>query len=180
MELTKAKPMAEEIKATLAPHCVDGYCEIVGSTRRDMPDVHDLDFVCIPSSQAFYKVMNRLGKCSGGPKIYKVELPIVSQGKPFCVDINIATEATWATLLLIKTGSAEHNKMLCQLALKKGMKLHANGDGLERISSDKHTARAGILEFRPPVDPNTPVPCHTETDIFNALGLKYKSPSDRN
>lgn len=46
------------------------------------------------------------------------------------IDIYVATPETWATLLLIRTGSKENNIRLCSLAKRKGWHLKANGDGL--------------------------------------------------
>lgn len=176
MQLNKAKIEGEHIRGQLTPFCKDNRCEIVGSVRRGKPEVHDLDFVCIPISQAFYSMLNRLGKVSGGPKIYKVELPIRDGAKPFTADIYIVTEATWATLLLIRTGSADHNRRLCALAKSKGMKLHADGTGLARI----HKRVLGLFgdEIETAEDEEF-IPCATETDIFKALGLPYKAPGDR-
>jgi DNA polymerase (family 10) len=76
------------------------------------------------------------------------------------VDIYIADETTWATLLLIRTGSKDSNIRLCSLAKKKGWHLAASGDGLfnetgERIAGD------------------------TEESIFKALGLPFQRPEDR-
>ncbi|MFA5266311.1 MAG: hypothetical protein WC378_21010 [Opitutaceae bacterium] len=179
MELTKAKLRAEEIKTKLTPFCKTGKCEVAGSVRRgNKPDVHDIDLVCIPISQAFYLAMNQLGKVSGGPKNYRVELPIISQGKAFTADIYIATEATWATLLLIRTGSANHNKRLCTLARSKGMKLHADGSGLSRLMVMSRLMTEESALFVAP-DGERPIPCTTETDIFAALGLPYRAPAER-
>src|SRR6266446_3745254 len=61
----------------------------------------------------------------------------IRRGKPWVadklmpVDIYMATEESWATLLLIRTGSAEHNIWMCARARACGGKLHADGSGLE-------------------------------------------------
>jgi len=182
MELTKAKTIADGTISKLRPFCKTGKCEIAGSIRRGTADVHDIDIVCIPISHAFYALLPRLGNVvSRGDKIIKLDLldgngkVIVSQGKPFCVDIYIATEATWATLLLIRTGSKEHNVKLCTIAKSKGMKLHADGSGLTLLTKGNSQAMFGgdsqIEEH--------PISCDTETAIFAALGLPYKSPAER-
>ncbi|MBA7541791.1 hypothetical protein ES705_34107 [subsurface metagenome] len=76
------------------------------------------------------------------------------------VDIYVASEEIWATLLLIRTGSKESNIRLCTLAQKRGWRLAASGDGLfdengQRIAGD------------------------TEASIFEALGLAYQRPEER-
>ena len=72
------------------------------------------------------------------------------------VDLYSATEQTWGALLLIRTGSAEHNIELSKRALSMGMKLTHNGltkDGKVIASSEK--------------------------EIFEALGLSYIGPEER-
>jgi len=76
------------------------------------------------------------------------------------IDIYFASPATWATLLLIRTGSAENNIRLATLAKKKGWHLAASGDGLfdendQRIAGD------------------------TEISIYKALGLPFQPPEKR-
>ena len=43
------------------------------------------------------------------------------------IDIYFATLETWGALVLIRTGSAQHNIKLSMLARKKGMKLSHKG-----------------------------------------------------
>jgi DNA polymerase (family 10) len=76
------------------------------------------------------------------------------------VDIYFADENTWATLLLIRTGSAANNIRLCSKAKNMGWHLHADGAGLfnqfgKRMAGD------------------------TEASIYEALGLPYQTPAER-
>ena len=72
------------------------------------------------------------------------------------VDLYSATEETWEPLLLIRTGSAEHNIKLSMIARKKGMKLSHNG----LIKGDKIVAS-------------------TEKEIFGLLDLRFVPPEER-
>jgi DNA polymerase/3'-5' exonuclease PolX len=78
----------------------------------------------------------------------------------FPVDVFLATPETWATLLLIRTGSKEHNIQMCQQARSLGMKLHANGDGL--------TLANGVTAI-----------ASSEEEIFAALKMTWKPPEAR-
>ncbi len=76
------------------------------------------------------------------------------------LDVYYATPETWATLLLIRTGSKENNIRLATLANKRGWRLAASGDGLfnekgERIAGD------------------------SEESIYETLGLRYQEPWER-
>ena len=66
MELNQAKVMSTKILNTLRPHSIQA--EVVGSVRRDLEDVHDIDIVAIPASPSFFTAMNTLGVATGGPR----------------------------------------------------------------------------------------------------------------
>ena len=156
--MEQAKPIAERVKATLSPHC--DRIEIAGSIRRGKPFVHDIDLVMIPKSGEEL-MLNSLLCGMGtievdGPRLKRLRLP----RENITIDIYLATPATWAILLLIRTGSAESNIRLSSLARSKGWRLKADGAGLfdedgNRIAGD------------------------TEQSIFEALGIPYQEPSER-
>lgn len=80
--------------------------------------------------------------------------------KDIDLDVYFATEEIWATLLLIRTGSKKSNIRLATAAKRKDWRLAASGDGLfnednERIAGD------------------------TEQSIFEALGIHYLEPWER-
>jgi DNA polymerase/3'-5' exonuclease PolX len=164
ISLLRARTLAEGVEKRLAPYCklaADGkpYIEVAGSIRRRRPWVHDVDVVLIPGDswnlyQEILALCRPFKPKPDGPKIKS----FVVSGVP--VDIYIADEKSWATLLLIRTGSARNNKRLCYLAQDRGWQLRADGSGLfnekeERIAGD------------------------TELSIFRALGLGYQEPWER-
>jgi len=159
MELERAKKEAAGVVAKLQPHCQR--IEVAGSIRRGKPFVHDIDIVCIPGNQgAFLLAVTELGRMvKQGPKIMERELR-----SGIHADIYIADESTWATLLLIRTGSKQHNIMLCSRANAIGMKLHADGRGLYRVHDTGY---------------ETALTCVNEGDIFDHLRLPYKRPEER-
>lgn len=124
MKLEKAKTIAEEfIKENNHKY---ERIEVVGSIRRNKPEVKDIDLIAIPKYPEKKKLirLNYMG---------------------IQVDIYLAIEENWEVLKLIRTGSAKHNRMLCFKALSRGWKLKAGGEGL--ITPDKtYTTERGILE----------------------------------
>ena len=72
------------------------------------------------------------------------------------IDLYFATPETWGTLVLIRTGSAEHNIKLSMIAQKKGLKLSHGG-----------------------LSKNGQVIASTEKEIFEALDLPYVEPEER-
>ena len=154
MELQKAKAIAEELKGLLAPACER--ITIAGSIRRQKPIVNDIDLVVIPRDRRQLDMtLMKLGNYKmSGRKIARVEMENIP------LDIYFADEETWATLLLIRTGSKENNIRLATLAKKRGWRLAASGDGLfnekgERVAGD------------------------SEESIYEALGVPYQKPWER-
>ena len=164
MILSQAEKIAEEIQNKLSPFCEPGRCVVAGSIRRCRPVVHDIDMVCIPSNQGqFAYTLQSLGKIKmSGKKIIRVGMGFT---RGIDLDVYVATPETWATLLLIRTGSTAHNVRLCIRARNAGMRLHADGAGLFKIVNE------GGTESRIAGD--------TEESIFQALGLKYVDPKFR-
>lgn len=168
MELERALTVANRAIEKLKPYC--DKIEIAGSIRRRRPFVHDIDLVCIPSNQGqFITQLRQLGPFRmGGGKLIRVSNPGLE------LDVYIATPEIWATLLLIRTGSKAHNIKLCKLALNQSMRLHADGSGLFRLGGMVATddAADGSQE-------ETRIAGDTEESIFEALGLPFKRPEER-
>jgi len=159
--LERAEKTAAAIVKRLAPYCkkaADGkvYIKVVGSIRRRRPWVKDID-ICLIASDPWnlhHEIMGMGQVKMSGNKITQVMVGSVQ------VDLYFADEKTWATLLLIRTGSAENNVRLCIVAKKRGWRLAASGDGLfnengERIAGD------------------------SEASIYETLGLLYREPWER-
>jgi len=160
MQLEKANKIAMDIEEQLRPWCSN--IAIVGSIRRKKDWIRDVDIIAIPSNQGrFLAVLQSLGRIkTGGGKIIRVAMGFT---KGIDLDVYVATPETWATLLLIRTGSASHNVYLCGLAKNNGLKLHADGSGLFKIVEGVEVRIAG----------------DTEESIFKALGLQYVAPEKR-
>jgi len=154
MELEQAQRIADKVSERLSPFC--SKIEVAGSIRRKKPYPKDIDLVLIPSDPwNLYADIKQLGRVKAdGDKLKR----LVVNGAQ--VDLYFATEETWATLLLIRTGSAEHNIRLATLAKKKGWQLKANGDGL---FDDTGRRIAG----------------NTEESIFEAMGIPFLKPEER-
>lgn len=154
IKLAEADALSAELEELLAPYC--HRFQVAGSVRRRRDKVRDIDFVAIP---IWFTLK---------PKILGIADRVLRSGPKWAsfifkgvqVDIYYATEETWATLLLIKTGSKESNIRLCSLARNRGWHLAASGDGL----FDEHDER---------------IAGDTEESIFEALGEKYLEPWQR-
>ena len=145
MDLQRAEKIASEVIKRLSPYCQR--IEVAGSIRRRKEWVNDVDLVLIPLDlwNLHHEIMGLGQVRMSGNKIMRVMVGNTQ------IDLYFATEETWATLLLIRTGSKENNIRLASLAKKRGWHLAASGDGLfdetgERIAGD------------------------TEESIFEALG----------
>lgn len=155
-------------------HVLGAFCDRIlfaGSLRRGKNVVNDLDFVVLPKilpPGCWVNMLKALRKDfdavtqKQGDKLATLYLPFSSlkQGPGHIqVDFYRADASTWGILLLVRTGSKEHNVKLCNLAIQKGLRLQYSV-GL--------TDRSGRV-----------VAGRTEEEVFHALGLPYIDPKDR-
>lgn len=158
MRLDDASDLAHDIVETISHLCDPGKIEVVGSIRRQRPEVNDIDIVLIPQEWMWPTVSNvlkhRLGAtiAESGPELVR----LVIQGVQ--VDLYRARPRTWGVLLLIRTGSTQHNIKLCSHARSRGLML---------------SAAQGVLKD------GKVIASSTEEEIFAALGMPYIEPKDR-
>jgi len=165
LDRAEVEPLAFKIVSTIDPFCIRA--EVAGSIRRRKPTVNDIDVVVQPKPQSWIQVIKEIRREFGaitekqGEKLATLYVPFESkQGKGYVeVDLYRASEGTWGILLLIRTGSAEHNIYLCNLAIRKGYRL-----------AYSH----GLLNEKGEV-----IASKTEQDVFQALGLDFIPPEDR-
>lgn len=163
MNLLEATKIATELVNKLRPFC--DRVEVAGSIRRGKANVNDIDIVAIPNEDKLmaagyfgrqhlvsWLATNNIER--NGPALAGFKY----QGAN--VDIYWATPESWGTLLLIRTGSKQHNIKLCTLAKSKGWQLKASGEGLFDAYK-RHIAG------------------DTEEGIFTALGLPFIPPGQR-
>lgn len=165
MQLEEALEYANQVIFAIADLCQK--IEVAGSIRRKKPEVHDIDLVVIPRVRdhpfnvfTWDAIATRLKK--------ELKMKLIRKGKKLMtlgfkdvdlpVDIYRATPETWGVLLLIRTGSKEHNTMLCNKALRCEMKL---------------SAAQGVIKD------NKVIASRTEEEIFKALQMDYVPPEKR-
>jgi DNA polymerase (family 10) len=160
LDLREAERTATIVNATVEAHC--DLIEVAGSIRRQKPRVHDIDFVVVAKSDAEWQKINEKLKqlkakpnCSGN-SVIKAFVPC--QNGFFQVDFYRAKPSTFGIHLLVRTGSAEHNMWLAGYAISKGM----------RIRYSEGLIKDGVA-----------VAGETEQGVFEALGLSYPLPSER-
>jgi len=165
LDRVEVEPLASKIVSTIGPYCIRA--EVAGSIRRRKPTVNDIDIVVLPKPESWIQVIKEIRRKfdatteKQGEKLATLYVPFESkQGKGYVeVDLYRASEGTWGILLLIRTGSAEHNIYLANLAIRKGFHLAYS---------------KGLLNEKGEV-----VASKTEEEVFQALGLDYKPPEDR-
>ena len=170
MELEKARAIAEDLKSLLEPACKR--IEIAGSIRRRKPEVGDIELLCIPKIVAgvdrldrelgalfIHGVLgyrlNKLGRRVYGEKNkLLVHLP-----SGIGVDVFSTDEECWPVALVVRTGGVKTNKRIAMAAIQKGWHLRAYGSGFST--------------------PDGEVVCRSERDVFEAVGLPYRDPWER-
>jgi len=148
-------------------HCIEHLCDriqVVGSIRRKRPEVHDIDIVLIPQAWMWNTIIQSLKTnmnahvVKAGQELATLEVPIGATNETISVDIYKARPETWGVLLLIRTGSKEHNIKLCSRARAMGMML---------------SAKEGVIKD------GKIIASRTEKEIFETLGMEYVEPENR-
>ena len=159
MKYEIAKSIGEEILNKLEPFIVKG--TVAGSIRRNKLEVHDIDLVILPKNE--FMIMENIKKVlrsygfldKEGNQIIRVKGKNDEE-----IDCYIANERNYEILVLIRTGSANHNIKLAKKALSLGMKLDFS---------------KGLVDSK-----TRKVIANTEKSIFEALNMVYVEPENRN
>lgn len=161
--LARARHYAEQIAERLQPFCKR--LEIAGSIRRQRPFCGDIDIVAEPSDEPALRARIVDGKevIQNGPQNIHVRLTNgleiqVFLARPAARDLLAETPSNWGSLLLLRTGSKEHNIFMAQ------------------------TARACFMEWKVQeglFKQGTLVASATEEEIFAALYMKFVPPQQR-
>jgi DNA polymerase (family 10) len=165
LDRSEVEPLAFKILQAIEPMCEKA--QIAGSIRRRKGGVNDVDIVVLPRADFWLTirriVMNEFDAVAEkqGDKLATFYVPFASRiGQGHVqVDLYRATESTWGILLLVRTGSKEHNVLLCNVALAKGMRL---------LYSQGLVDKDGKV-----------IAGKTEEEVFEALGLPFVVPQNR-
>jgi len=162
--LIDALVVAEPILDSLRQHPSVIRCSTAGSLRRWKEVIGDIDFLVSSKSPegicaAFVAQSGVKAVLAQGETKVSVLLESGIQA-----DLRVVSDTEYPFALAYFTGSKEHNIVMRQRAISRGLRL--NEYGLFR----------SLEETR---DPALLVPCHDEAEIYAALGLGYIPPELR-
>jgi DNA polymerase (family 10) len=167
LDRSEVEPLAFKILTEIESFCVRA--EIAGSLRRQRGSINDIDIVVQPRPEPdswlnILKTVKREFDATTekqGDKLATLYVPFASiKGHGHIqVDLYRATAATWGILLLVRTGSKEHNVHLCNVAISKGFRLFYS---------------QGFVDKN-----NNVIAGRTEEEVFQALGMPFVIPQDR-
>lgn len=178
-ELKFAEKITDVLLSELKPHFKK--YQICGSICRQKSTVKDIDIVAIPKSDYIFgqeslsqlirkldpsgsEIAKSLGK-SGSKRFLNGDLVKRFRFKGISVDLYLANENTFGTLVLIRTGSKEHNIKLTSIARSKNLKLFASGKGLCEVDESDNIIK--IISIK-------------EDEILSTLLGYIPPPTDRN
>jgi DNA polymerase (family 10) len=158
--LTAAEPILESLRAH--PEVVR--CSTAGSLRRSKEVIGDIDFLASSRNPAavidfFTKQPSVLSVSAKGDTKASVMLTDGIQA-----DLRVVSDAEFPFALLYFTGSKEHNIVMRQRAIQRGLRLNEYG----LFQSDVETR-----------DPQLLVACRTEEEAFQKLGAAFIPPELR-
>ena len=162
--LAQALDIAVNVVLVLGPHCLK--IDIAGSVRRQSPTIGDLEIVCLPNRDplestplfagGFAASVEQWPKILGDPdgRYTKRMLPCELK-----LDLFMPHPDGYGLILAIRTGSADW--------VRKNL---ATGWRRAGFHSDKGLLRRADKSV---------VPCRTERELFDVIGLRWVEPVDR-
>lgn len=162
--LSDALLAAEPILEGLRSHPDVIRCSTGGSVRRFKEVIGDIDFVVSSKKPA-----NVIDFFTQQPGILSVsakgetKASVILQGG-IQSDLRVVSDAEYPFALAYFTGSKEHNIVMRQRAIQRGLRLNEYG-----LFKSKEETR----------DPRLLVPCKTEEEIYQKLDLHYVAPELR-
>jgi DNA polymerase (family 10) len=163
--LSDALVAAEQILDSLRDHPDVTRCSPAGSLRRWKEVVGDLDFVV--SSRHPARVLDFFVALPGVRSVLgrgDTKASVILNPDGMQADLRVVDDSEFASALAYFTGSKEHNIVMRQRAIARGLRL--NEYGLFRATEETR-------------DPALRVECRTEEEIFAQLGLDYVPPELR-
>ncbi len=177
--LAEARTLAQDFVDLVGPAC--SRIEIAGSVRRLQQEVGDIEIVCEPWHENAQDLHGRLVKAENdglvkldrkssdgkrapfGPRYYRLTY------KGFPLDLFVVLPpADFGVIFTLRTGSRDFSHWLATRALQVNRRIR---DGhLEKQRYTLDSAAAPYWER---------IPCSTEQDFFQALGVKWVGPELR-
>jgi DNA polymerase (family X) len=162
--LSDALAVAEPILDSLRAHPDVVRCSAAGSLRRSKEVIGDIDFLA--SSRHPAGVIDYFTQQAGVMSVSakgETKASVMLTGG-IQADLRVVTDAEFPYALLYFTGGKEHNIVMRQRAIQRGLRLNEYG----LFKSDVETR-----------DPKLLVTCRTEDEIFHKLGLAFIPPEMR-
>jgi len=162
--LVNALAAAEPILESLRLHADVIRCATAGSSRRHKEIIGDIDFLASskkPASVIEFFV-SQPGILSVSAKGETKASVVLAGG--IQADLRVVSDTEYPFALMYFTGSKEHNIVMRQRAIARGLRLNEYG-----LFKSKEETR----------DPSLLVKCHSEAEVYSELGLDFVEPELR-
>jgi len=162
--LSDALTVAEPILESLRGHPDVIRCSTGGSVRRHRELIGDIDFLV--SSKKPGSVIEFFATQPGVLSVSArgdTKASVILEGG-IQADLRVVSDSEYPYALMYFTGNKEHNIVMRQRAIERGLRLNEYG-----LFKSKEETR----------DPRLLVPCKTEEDVFQKLDLAYIPPELR-
>ena len=162
--ISDALPIAESLLEALRSHPEVIRCSSAGSLRRHREIIGDIDLLA--SSQTPQEVLGFFTQLPGILNVIAkgdTKASVLLEGG-IQSDLRVVSDAEFPSALMYFTGNKEHNIVMRQRAIDRGLRL--NEYGLFRSKTETR-------------DPKLLVRCKTEEEIFEKVGLNHIPPEMR-
>jgi len=162
--ISDALPLAESLLEALRSHPAVIRCSTAGSLRRHREVIGDIDLLA--SSKEPVAVLDFFAEQPGVISVIakgQTKASVLLEGG-IQADLRVVSDSEYPFALLYFTGNKEHNIVMRQRAIDRGLRL--NEYGLFRSQTETR-------------DPSLLVRCHSEAQVFEQLGLQEVPPEMR-
>jgi DNA polymerase (family 10) len=162
--ISDALPISEALLDALRSHPDVIRCSAAGSLRRHREIIGDIDLLA--SSKVPDEVLNFFTQLPGILNVIakgETKASVLLEGG-IQSDLRVVSDAEFPSALMYFTGNKEHNIVMRQRAIDRGLRL--NEYGLFRSKTETR-------------DPKLLVRCKTEEEMFEELGVNYIPPEMR-
>lgn len=176
MKLELAQAIAKRFMHYLEPFVIK--MSIAGSTRRECPEVGDIEVVCVPKDE--FAMGQAFPEGYHGMVVDGTRLKRFKYGEggliPIQIELFITNINDYGRILAIRTGSSAHSHHLAMQWNRKGW--CGTEDGLRRKSE---CIRKSTWKIKPEykLAPTMPPMFDTEEKFFAFIGAEYINPKAR-
>jgi len=175
MPLAKAKVIADRFMKLIDPVCL--MSSVAGSVRREVPFVHDVEFVAVPGDEFSFETIfpeGYPGLVTNGPRLKKFKYPESNIN----IELYVTQKHDYGRILAIRTGSSAYSHSKLAITWNR-LGWCGTVDGLRRKKECDHKGSTWKIKPEFKLNPTKPPDFESEEAFFEFLEIPWEHPVKR-